>query len=94
MPAPEQSQGQDRSNERRQSAPGPEKQRQLPPNLWPWWLIFVALLAWNLFAWWPSQSDSVTIPYSTFLAQVRADNVLTVHIVSDDISGQFGRPLL
>ena len=94
MPAPEQSQGQDRSNERRQSAPGPEKQRQLPPNLWPWWLIFVALLAWNLFAWWPSQSDSVTIPYSTFLAQVRADNVLTVHIVSDDISGQFVRPLL
>jgi len=64
------------------------------PNLWFWWLIFAALLAWNLFAWWPAQSSTVNIPYSTFLTQVRADNIAKVHIVADDISGEFVKPLL
>jgi cell division protease FtsH len=57
-------------------------------------LIFAGLLAWNLFAWWPSQTNTVNIPYSTFLAQVRTDNVSKVHIVGDDISGDFIKPLL
>jgi cell division protease FtsH len=85
MPASERNQRQDKSNGR----------QQLPPNLWFWWLIFAALLAWNLFAWWPSQSSTtVTIPYSTFLTQVRTNNVAKVHIVGDDISGGFVKPLL
>jgi cell division protease FtsH len=90
MPAPEQNQRQSDSNGRRPVPRGPE-QRQ---NLLFWWLIFAALLAWNLFAWWPSQSDIVNIPYSTFRAQVRADNVSKVHIVGDDITGEFVKPLL
>ena len=78
----------------RQSPRGTDPRQQLPQNLLFWWLIFAALLAWNLFAWWPSQSDIVNIPYSTFLAQVRTDNVSKVHIVADDITGDFVRPLL
>jgi cell division protease FtsH len=94
MPAPERNQRQNKSNERRQLPPGSDTRQQLPMNLWFWWLIFGALVAWNLFAWWPSQSDIVNVPYSTFLTQVRSDNVSKVHIVGDDISGQFVKPLL
>jgi cell division protease FtsH len=95
MPASERNQRQDKSNGRRQLPRGQNSRQQLPPNLWFWWLIFAALLAWNLFAWWPSQSaTTVTIPYSTFLTQVRTNNVAKVHIVTDDISGKFVKPLL
>jgi cell division protease FtsH len=94
MLAPERNQRQDKSNERRQLPQGPDSPQQVSLNLWFWWLIFAALLAWNLFAWWPSQSNTVIIPYSTFLTQVRTDNVAKVHIVGDEISGEFVKPLL
>jgi cell division protease FtsH len=94
MPAPERNQRQNKSNERRQLPRGPDARQQLPLNLWFWWLIFAALLAWNLLAWWPSSSDTVFIPYSTFLTQVQTDNVSKVHIVGDEISGEFVKPLL
>jgi cell division protease FtsH len=84
----------DGANRRRQLPRGPETSQQSPQNLWFWWLIFAGLLAWNLFAWWPSQTDIVHIPYSTFLAQVRTNNVAKIHIVGDDLSGQFVKPLL
>jgi cell division protease FtsH len=89
----ERNQRQDKLNERRQLPRGQGTRPQLP-NLWFWWLIFAALLAWNFFAWWPSQSDTVTIPYSTFLTQVRADNVIRVQVVGDEISGELVKPLL
>jgi cell division protease FtsH len=92
MTRPEQSQS--KSNQQRQSPQGPAPHQQLPQNIWLWWLIFAALMAWNLFAWWPSQSSIVSIPYSTFLSQVRTNNVSKVHIVGDDITGEFVKPLL
>jgi cell division protease FtsH len=92
MPGSEQSQP--KSNQPRQLPQGPEPRQQLPQNLWLWWLIFAALMAWNLFAWWPSQSSIVSIPYSTFLSQIRTNNVAKVHIVGDDITGEFAIPLL
>jgi cell division protease FtsH len=92
MTGPEQSQS--KSNQQRQSPQGPAPRQQLPQNIWLWWLIFAALMAWNLFAWWPSQSSIVSIPYSTLLSQVRANNVSRVHIVGDDITGEFVKPLL
>jgi cell division protease FtsH len=92
MTGPEQSQS--KSNQQRQSPQGPAPRQQLPQNIWLWWLIFAALMAWNLFAWWPSQSSIVSIPYSTFLSQVRTNNVSKVHIVGDDITGEFVKPLL
>jgi hypothetical protein len=69
--------------------------QQFPQNLWFWWLIFAVLVAWNLFAWWPgSQPEIVDIPYSTFLAQVRADNISKVHIIAEVITGEFVKSLL
>ncbi len=94
MRVPERNQRQNKSNDRWQSPQDPDTRQQLSPNLWFWWVIFTALLAWNLFAWWPSQSSTVTIPYSTFLTQVRTNNVSKVHIVGDDISGELIKPLL
>ncbi|MBV8774866.1 MAG: ATP-dependent metallopeptidase FtsH/Yme1/Tma family protein [Deltaproteobacteria bacterium] len=94
MPVPEPKQRQNKSDPRRQSPREPGPGQQLRQNLWLWWLIFAALMVWNLFTWWPSQNNIVSIPYSTFLAQVRANNVSKVHIVGDDISGDFLKPLL
>jgi cell division protease FtsH len=94
MPRYERNQRPDKPNERRPSPRVPDPRQQFPQNLLFWWLIFAALLAWNLFAWWPSQSSIVNIPYSTFRAQVRADNVSKVHIVGDDLTGEFVKPLL
>jgi cell division protease FtsH len=93
MPLLEPKQRQDRLIQKRPSRE-PDSRQQLRHNLWLWWLIFASLLVWNLFAWWPSRSDIVSIPYSTFLEQVRENNVSKVHIVGDDITGEFVAPLL
>src|SRR5437867_3451307 len=57
-----------------------------------WWLIMLALLVWNVIALWPTNRPEVQIPYTTFVAQVRADNVAKVHIVGAVITGQFVQP--
>jgi FtsH Extracellular len=90
MPVLEPKQRQDKLNRPRE----PDGRQQLRQNLWLWWLIFTALLMWNLLAWWPSPKDVVSIPYSTLLAQIQANNVAKVHIVGDDITGEFVKPLL
>src|ERR671936_596675 len=59
-----------------------------------WWLIFMGLLAWNVLSFWPKSHLEVTIPYTTFLAQVRADNVAKGHIDGDTIAGSFVKPML
>jgi cell division protease FtsH len=94
MPALEPKQRQEKSNQGWQSPREPQTRQQLPQNLWLWWLIFAVLAVWNLFAWWPSQNNVVNIPYSTFLAQVRANNVSKVHIVGDDLTGDFVKPIV
>jgi hypothetical protein len=56
---------------------------------WTTWLIAAAfLLVWNI-VFFPRPTASVTIPYSTFLARVRAGDITTVHLIGDDISGTF-----
>src|SRR6516162_6438969 len=94
MPAPDRNPRSGKSNEHRPSPGGPDTRQQAPFNPWSWWLVFAALLTWNLFAWWPSHSEAVNLPYSAFLAQVRCGNVAKVHIVGDEISGAFAKPLL
>src|SRR5690242_16188442 len=75
------------------SKPGP--QNQVPgSNLWFWWVILAVLAAWNILALWPHGKQAAHIPYTTFLAQVRADNVSQVHIVGDSITGDFVKPIL
>jgi cell division protease FtsH len=66
-----------------------------PPDrrmIWVWWFVTMALLLlWNILAF-PRPTAHLTIPYSTFLAQIRADNVAGVHLTGDDITGTFRRP--
>jgi cell division protease FtsH len=53
-------------------------------------LIFflIALLAWNVFTFRPSE-PSLTLSYSAFLAQVRSGNVQSVELADQQISGVF-----
>jgi cell division protease FtsH len=78
--------------------PGPQKPEP-PPDLKQalrtnglWWAILLGLLIWNMFIFWPVQRPEVEIPYSTFLSQVKTDNVASVHITGDAITGLFVRP--
>jgi cell division protease FtsH len=50
----------------------PEKP-QIPR--WVWWVVMLVLLAWNVSIFWPQTQPEASIPYSTFLQQVRAGNV-------------------
>jgi cell division protease FtsH len=74
-----------------------ESQKQTPriPQLprWMWWLILLALMAWNIWAFLPAGRPEASIPYSTFVTQVRADNVASVHIAGGEITGTFVKPL-
>jgi len=72
----------------------PVESPHYPQGLWFWWIIFAALLVWNLFAWLPvAQSEVARIPYSIFLDQVRAGNVAKVHVTGATISGSFLKPV-
>ena len=72
----------------------PESRLQFSQSLWFWWLASAALLVWSLFNLWTGPpSEAVDIPYSTFLEQIRADNVSKVHIAGDTIAGTLVRPL-
>ena len=64
-------------------------QPRIPSGLWFGWLILAGLLAWDLIWSWPRSQPQAAIPYTTFLAQVRADNVSKIHIAGDQITGAF-----
>jgi cell division protease FtsH len=72
----------------------PEKQPQLPRGALLWWLISLALMFWYLSGLWPPPHPKASIPYSVFIAQVRADDVTRVHITVDQIDGTFAKPLV
>ncbi len=54
----------------------------------------VGLLIWDVMWFWPKSQPQAAIPYTTFLAQVRADNVSKIHIIGDKITGAFVNPIL
>jgi cell division protease FtsH len=62
---------------------------QLPRFNWTWWIVLIVLGIWNLLAFWPRGTPEVEIPYSAFVSQVRSDNVDTVEIAGDGITGTF-----
>jgi len=57
-----------------------------------WWLVFIGLLIWNIVSFWPTTTPEVDIPYSTFLDQVRSNNVAQVQITGAEIKGNFVKP--
>ncbi len=73
----------------------PEPKLQISQSLWFWWFASAALLVWSLFNLWTGPPSEVAdIPYSTFLEQIRADNVSKVHLIADTITGTLAKPLL
>ena len=76
------------------------RQQKLPhppqyPALWGFWLgwfLMLLIMVGNLLIWRPRAGTEVTIPYTTFLTQVRADNVTKVLIVNETITGSFAKP--
>jgi ATP-dependent Zn protease len=57
-----------------------------------WWLIMVGLLAWNLYSFWPRPQSQVSLPYSSFVDQVKAEHVKAVQISGSSIKGEFSQP--
>lgn len=72
----------------------PESQPPQKTNL-PryWWIILLALMAWNLWVIWPKKQVEVSLPYSVFLSQVKADNIASLKITGSEISGEFVTPI-
>jgi cell division protease FtsH len=72
-----------------------QKQKPQTPQMphWVWWLLLLALTAWNVWLFWPKSQPEASIPYSTFVVQVRAGNVASVQISGDEIRGTFVKPL-
>ena len=57
-----------------------------------WWVIMLGLLAWNVYAFWPHTETQISLPYSSFIDQVKADHVKVVQISGSSIKGQFIQP--
>src|SRR5260221_10026491 len=64
-------------------SPGPNRVSPLS------WIFFLLLMVWNLWSLFPRETSEVTLPYSAFVAQVRAGNVPQVRIVGEQIGGTF-----
>ena len=58
-------------------------------HLWVLLLALLALFSWNILA---QQMRTTQISYSTFLAQVRADNVETITVQGQEIEGTLKEP--
>jgi cell division protease FtsH len=58
------------------------------------WLILLGLLAWNLITFLPRARPEVELPYTAFIAQVKAGNVVDVEIRGPKITGTLRAPLL
>ena len=84
------------TQQKREAPSTPDKPNlpRKPSWRWIWWVILAALMVWNVLLFLPAGQSEVSIPYSTFLAQVRADNVVKVHISGAEISGTFAKPFL
>lgn len=75
-----------------QQKPPYPPQHPLPRGFWLGWFLMLLLMTWNFWMWWPGARTEVTLPYTTFLDQVRTDNVTKVLIVNDTITGVFAKP--
>src|SRR4030042_4680406 len=69
----------------------PPKRTRINPI---WWVIMLLLLVWNVYSFWPRSQSQISIPYSGFVNQVRADHVKAVQISGSSIRGEFTSPFL
>ncbi len=62
---------------------------------WLWWAAIVSLLVWTVLGFLGAGGQSgAKLPYSAFIAQVGQDNVASVDISGQAISGSFRQPTL
>ena len=66
---------------------------QTPRIVWLWWVELLGLMLWNVISLWPRAHPAVTLPYTAFLTQVRADDVARVRLAGTAISGDFIKPV-
>jgi cell division protease FtsH len=72
-----------------------QRKAQISGGWWIWWLLSIALLVWSFFNLMTARPPNLAaIPYSTFLDQVRSDNVPRVHITGSTITGDLTKPIL
>jgi cell division protease FtsH len=79
-------------------SPNQKQPDQQPQNPQPrislfWWIVLIGLTIWNLFTYFKSPPAQVEIPYSTFIDQVQAGNILAVTIKGNQITGNFTKSL-
>jgi cell division protease FtsH len=69
-----------------------KQQRRVPG--WIWWVLVLALIAWNVWLLRPVSHPEVNIPYSFFVTQVQNGNVAQVTISGAGITGTFVKPVV
>ena len=57
-----------------------------------WWVVMLVLIAWNVYAFWPRTQSQISLPYSSFVDQVKADHVQAVQISGSSIKGELNPP--
>jgi cell division protease FtsH len=60
---------------------------------WGWLILLLVTIIWNAVLFLRSGEPQADIPYSTFLSYVHEDNVASVDIQGDQISGEFVNPI-
>ncbi len=70
------------------------KKPESKPTNWIWWIVIAVLLAWTIFSFIPPTRPEASIPYTTFVDQVRQGNVTNVRIQGSEITGKLAKPLL
>jgi hypothetical protein len=53
------------------------------------WIVFLILMAWNIWSFVPKQTLHAALPYSAFKEQVAIGNVSQVLMVGDEVTGTF-----
>jgi cell division protease FtsH len=81
------------SQHQKGSPPQPGPPRFPRQEFITWILILTFFAVWHLLVVSPKARPEVNVPYSAFLDQVRASNVAKVHIVGDEITGSFVKPI-
>jgi cell division protease FtsH len=76
------------------AAGGQPQRPPTPPTVrWVWWVGMGLLMAWNLYTFLvPKTETAVSLSYSTFLEQVRSDNVARVSLAGQVAEGAFKSP--
>ena len=70
-------------------------QRPTKPRIpWVWVILLLATIVWNAALFLRTSEPQADIPYSTFLNHVHEDNIASVDIQGDQISGEFVNPVV